>query len=455
MYDILIKGGMYPDFEANRMVKGNVAVAGGKIVALGEVDGEAKKVIDASGRVVSPGFIDIHMHEESFINEGKEYVISEMMLQMGVTTCMGGNCGSARQSLQMFKDVVEELGGAPTNYMMQAGYNSARTAMGIGRYDAASPEQIAELAEQMKADIDNGAWGISFGLEYDPGITFEEVMQVLNAQPQEDLFVSMHYRDDSTGAPDAISEMIRIANESGKKFQISHLSSCSAMGQMADALKEINAAVAKNPKLDYDTYPYNAFSTGIGTAVFDDGCFEKWGKSYENILMTSGKYKNQFCTKETFEEIRRDDPKQYVVAFVMNEDEIADAIANPSCGMVASDGIVREKSGHPRAAGTFPRVLGKYVREDKVISLIDALRKMTLAPAKRLELADKGRIAVGCDADITVFNPDTIMDGATFDSLYIKPVGIDAVIVNGTLALEDSEIVNDRAGVFIPGPFQK
>ena len=156
-----------------------------------------------------------------------------------------------------------------------------------------------------------------------------------------------------------------------------------------------------------------------------------------------------------FEEIRRDDPKQYVVAFVMNEDEIADAIANPSCGMVASDGIVREKSGHPRAAGTFPRVLGKYVREDKVISLIDALRKMTLAPAKRLELSDKGRIAVGCDADITVFNPDTIMDGATFDSLYIKPVGIDAVIVNGTLALEDSEIVNDRAGVFIPGPFVK
>ncbi|MBR4073887.1 MAG: amidohydrolase family protein, partial [Firmicutes bacterium] len=175
----------------------------------------------------------------------------------------------------------------------------------------------------------------------------------------------------------------------------------------------------------------------------------------ENLFMTCGKYKNQFCTMETFREIRRDDPHVRLVAFVMNEEEIAEAIANPSCGMIGSDGGVNRNSGHPRASGTFPRVLGKYVREDKVISLIDALRKMTLTPANRLELDKKGRIAVDCDADITIFDPETIKEGSTFENIFIKPVGIDAVIVGGQMAVDHNEIVNARAGKFIPGPYTK
>ena len=457
MYDFLFKGGVYPDYDKKEMVKGDIAVKEGKIVAVGEVEGDAAKVIDATGLVVSPGFIDIHMHEEDFQNESHEYFISDLELQQGVTTCLGGNCGKARQRLAQFLEVVEELGGLPVNYMMQAGYNGERTKLGIGRYEAATQEQIEYLTKIMTEEIEQGCIGISFGLEYDPGITFEEIMYVLNAQPQDDLFVSAHYRDDSTGAIKSIKEMIDIVEQSGKKFQIAHLSSCSAMGQMDEALPMINEAHLRNPKLDYDTYPYAAFSTSIGSAVFDEGCFEQWGKSYENIYMTSGKYANQFCTKETFYEMRRDDPTQYVVAFVMNENEIADAIANPVCGMVASDGIVRLKSGHPRAAGTFARVLGKYVREDKVISLIDALKKMTLTPAKRMDLDHrKGEIKVGMDADIAVFNPDTIIDGATFESLYAKkPEGIEYVLVNGVLAVEHGEIVNARAGVFIPSKYKK
>ncbi|MBR6499919.1 MAG: amidohydrolase family protein, partial [Firmicutes bacterium] len=292
-------------------------------------------------------------------------------------------------------------------------------------------------------------------VEYDPGMPYEEVMKVLKGMPQEDLFVAMHYRDDSTGAIPSIHEMIGFAKESGKKFQISHLSSCSCMGQMKEAMPLINQAIAENPRLDYDTYPYNAFSTEIGTAVFEDGCFEQWNKGPEILFMTCGKYRNQFCTRETFEEIRRDDPSVRIVAFVMNEEEIAEAIANPSCGMIGSDGGVNRNSGHPRAAGTFPRVLGKYVREDKVLSLMDALYKMTLAPAKRLDMDQKGQIKVGMDADITIFDPETIKDGATFENIFIKPVGIDAVIVGGQLAVDHNEIVNARAGKFIPGPYTK
>ena len=205
----------------------------------------------------------------------------------------------------------------------------------------------------------------------------------------------------------------------------------------------------KNPKLNYDTYPYNAFSTYISSTVFDEGCLEAWGKDYSDLLLTDEPYKNVRCTEEIFRECREKYPNMLVVAFVMNEAEIAAAIANKH-GMVASDGIINHGNGHPRAAGTFPRVLGKYVREDKVLTLIDALRKMTLEPAKRLLMENrKGVIKEGADADLTIFDPETILDGATFAELDIAPTGIDYVIVNGKLAMDHNEMKSETYGKFI------
>ena len=146
--------------------------------------------------------------------------------------------------------------------------------------------------------------------------------------------------------------------------------------------------------------------------------------------------------------MREEYPDMLAVAFVMNEEEIAAAIANPN-GMVASDAIINNGNGHPRAAGTFPRVLGKYVREDKALPLIDAIRKMTLEPAKRMDLDQKGRIELGCDADLTIFNPDTIIDGATFSNLHIQPEGIEAVFIDGKLALKNKVTINNRLGKYI------
>ena len=318
--------------------------------------------------------------------------------------------------------------------------------------DAAPEETVRRLADQLHQELKDGAYGISFGLEYDPGITFDEVCCVLDHQKIDSLFSSMHYRFGAAGSPGAVDEMIRIADATGTRFQISHLSSCAAMGQMTEVLHTINEAMERNPRLNYDTYPYNAFSTHIGSEVFGDGCFARWGKSFGDILLTDAPFQNQRCTKEMFEAARRDYPEMLAVAFVMNESEIAEAIANPY-GMVASDAIINHGSGHPRAAGTFPRVLGKYVREDKVISLMDALRKMTLLPARRLELSKKGEIREGFDADITIFDPETIKDGATFEDLHISPVGIDEVILGGEVALRNGEIQNGRLGRFIPSRF--
>ena len=198
MYDVLIKNGRYPDYKTMEFITGDIAIKNGKIVKLGVLDDPAELVIDASDRIVSPGFIDIHMHEEWFLRDGLRYEVSNYMLQMGVTTCLGANCGSAHQPIDVFKESIEQLGGAPVNYMIQAGYNTVRGEMGLSRYEPATEEQIKELAAKMQDDIQKGAYGISFGLEYDPGITTEEVIQVLNAQPQENLYVSAHYRDDST-----------------------------------------------------------------------------------------------------------------------------------------------------------------------------------------------------------------------------------------------------------------
>lgn len=448
MLDILISGGSYPDYKKEQIVQNDIGIKDGKIVEIGHITEPAIRVINAEGRIVSPGFIDIHMHEEDFINEGEKFVIAEMMLKMGVTTCLGGNCGVQHQNLKLFKNTISKIGGSPVNYLMLVGYNSFRNKIGVNTYTKADKDQQQKLLGIMKQELDEGAYGFSFGIEYDPGMDVDEIMNILENFNDKSLFVSVHYRSDSTKAIDAIKEMISIADKSEMKFQISHLSSCSAMGQMKDALDLINREIERNPKLNYDTYPYSAFSTEIGSTVFDDGCFETWGKSYDSILITDGEFKNKFCDKDLFEKVRKENPEMLVVAFVMNEDEIAEAIANPY-GMVASDGIINNGNGHPRAAGTFPRVLGKYVREDKIISLLDALRKITLEPAKRLELSTKGQIFKGCDADITIFDPDTIKDGADFSELSIPPMGIEYVIVNGRVAVDHNNITNDRAGKFI------
>ncbi len=449
MFDILIKNGTYPDYEHNRLTAGNIAIKDGKIAYIGGDSPEAETTIDAAGRVVSPGFIDIHMHEENFAGEGKDFVISKMMARQGVTTCVGGNCGVMYQTVKEFKEVLEEKGGAPVNYILLSGYNFYRTALGIGHYDSAAKVQWDSIRESMQADLAEGAFGISFGIEYDPGITFDEIIYATEASDDDDLLISAHYRADCLGNIRPIEEMVEIQNRINKRFQISHLSSCSAIGQMQASLDCINEAMEKNPKLNYDTYPYNAFSTYISSTVFDEGCLEAWDKDYSDLLLTDTPYKNVRCTEEIFKDCRENHPNMLVVAFVMNEEEIAAAISNKN-GMVASDGIINHGNGHPRAAGTFPRVLGKYVREDKVLPLIDALRKMTLEPAKRLLLEDiKGVIKVGADGDLTIFDPETILDGATFAELDVAPTGIDYVIVNGKIAVDHNEIQSETCGKFI------
>lgn len=448
MLDILIKNGRYADFDEGRLARGDIGVKDGKITAVGEVDEPAKKVIDASGKIVSMGFVDIHMHEECFDEE--EYDIALRMLRMGVTSCVAGNCGGQRQSVARFREAIESRGGAPVNYLLLAGYNAARHAVGgLARYAPADEATVERIAAHIKSEIEAGASGMSFGVEYDPAITEEEIIHAINAQERREIFVSMHYRGDDKDAIDSINEMIRIARSTGVRFQISHLSSCSATGQMEESLALINRAKAENPLLDYDTYPYNASCTSIGSACFDGDSFQERQAKNVEVLVVSGAHAGEICDRALFEELRANEPGTLVAAFSMREKEIRMAIENPYCGMVASDGILKRGNGHPRAAGTFARILAKYVREEGILSMMGALNKISAVPAARIGLSNKTRLAPGYDADIAVFDPEKVRDNATFMASNLPPEGFTAVIVNGALAIENDEVINARAGRFM------
>lgn len=457
MLDILIVNGQYPDFGNYRtgcenagssMKKANIGIKDGVIAYVGEGEPEAAEVFDAEGLVVSPGFIDIHMHEENFREEGKQYFAAEKMLEQGVTTAIAGNCGVHRQPISEFKGVLEEMGGSPVNYMIQTGYNHFRNQLGIGNHEKSTIAQRVEIRDMLMKELEQGACGVSFGIEYDPAMTFEEMLFAVEKLEDPNLIVSAHYRDEDHINTDNVDEMIRFSAAITPKFQISHLSSGCAFDLMNVCLDHINEAMTTDPGLNFDTYPYNAFSTRIGSTVFEEDCFDTWGTSYDSILLTSDPYKNMRCDEEIFRDARKNHPSMLAVAFVMKEDSIRMAVVNPN-GMVASDGLMRFGHGHPRIAGTFPRVLGKYVRTEQAISLVDALRKMTLEPAERMNLANKGRIKEGADADITIFDPALICDTEDWTELK-PPVGIVRTYIGGKLARAEGKAVDYRLGRFIP-----
>ena len=452
MYDTVIRGGLCPDYDAGELKKKDVAVKDGKIADVLEpgTDARAERIIDASGRIVSPGIIDMHMHEEEFRDGSHERDISELMIRQGVTTGVCGNCGIHFHRISDFRRILDENGGSPINYVALAGYNTFREEKISGWYDEASPEVRKYVIEQLRKELEDGAWGFSFGLEYCPGISTEEMTEAVMALKEYDPFISIHFREDCDKCMDSVIEMAELSRNTGCRVEISHIGSLAAVGKhMQESLDYLRKEMSDNPRLRYDVYPYNVFCTIIGSAAFDMDWRAKWGVDYDIIVPLGEPYAGQKCDKDLYEKILREDPDALVAAFALDEDDVKLAMAEPR-GLFGSDGQVTPGYDiHPRAAATYPRILGKYVRDEKVLPMILALDKMTRQAAGQLGLENKGEIKKDMDADILIFDPETISDHADFNDTHAPNTGIDYVMVAGTVVNDHDTLTGALPGRFI------
>ena len=400
---------------------------------------------------MSPGFIDMHIHEDLYDEENDSFqiVISESMLKMGVTTVIGGNCGKGYTDNPVeYMNTVDRLG-YPVNIGMLAPHERIRSAFGeFDEYKPVDRKYLGGMKELLQTWLAGGCLGFSMGIEYDPGIDETEATALMEIVAKNGKIVTAHQRSDGNQAIASVEEYIAWGAATGAKLHISHLSSMNSFGSMAETLSIIDSNRAKGMDLGFDGYPYYAFCTWLGSAVFDDGFLEKYNfgdEGYGLLQVASGPSAGIRLNKETFRELREKEPRALIIAHVLNEQEVDLCINHPSC-IVVSDGLYSNGQGHPRGAGTFPKLIRDYVVEKKLMTLSDAIEKITWMPAQRMGLQGKGSLKPGSDADITIFDLNTIKDNATYQESRIPPAGIEYAVINGQIALKGGEVLNGKLG---------
>lgn len=442
-FDLVIKGGRLMDPATGLDAIRDVGIRNGRIAAVSSRALQGRDTIDAAGLVVAPGFIDLHAH-------GQDLESSKWQAHDGVTTALELESGA----LQVAKWYAERDGKARLNHGVAASHIQARGARvlesaaptGPGVYGAATPEQLTQIEARLAQGLDEGALGIGMGLAYTPGATREETWRVFKLAAARRLPIFVHIRSAGQVEPgssiEAVHEMLGHAAGSGASVHIVHIGS-SGLRQTPIILDMLDGARKSGIDVTTEVYPYTAASTNIQAAIFDSGWHERLGADYDDIEWVATAER---LTEENWDAFRK--KGGIIIAHIIPEDVVDLAVARPGV-MIASDGVpFVDGRAHPRGAGTFARVLGRYVREKKSLSLMEALRKMTILPARRLEpfapqMAKKGRLAEGMDADVTVFDAARVIDRATFAEPAQPSDGIRHVIVNGTLVVRDGAIIDE------------
>jgi len=423
----------------------NIGINGSKIVVISEDSLTGKKVVNATGLVVSPGFIDLHEHAQN--NEAYS-----LMVRDGVTSAFELELGT-NDVANWYK---EREGGQYINYGVSIGHVRVRMKVmgdegefvpsGPAKYKVATKEQIEEMAKLVGEGLEQGAVAVGFGLAYTPPTNAEEFEAMLSVAKKHGASSHIHLR--SKGV-EALQEALTGAKNIGTSLHVVHINSTGA-DETGAMLAIIDEEQKNGVDVTTEAYPYEAGMTGIESAFFDD--WKSWEE--EKFGIHQWVETGEFLTRESFGKYR--ETGGMIAIHERTEEMTLTAIKSP-LSMIASDGIMENGKGHPRTSGTYAKVLGKYAREKKAISLMEALRKMTLAPAQRLEtrvpqMAEKGRIAVGTDADITIFDPETVLDQATYTQPTLTSLGIPYVIVNGKIVVDQNKlIVEQKPGMAIRG----
>ena len=448
-YEVVIVNGRVMDPESGLDAVRNVGLRAGKVAAISAQPLQGRRTIDAKGLVVAPGFIDLHEHGQA----PKNY---EFQAHDGVTTSLELEAGTA----DVAGWYAEREGKSLINFGVSIGHIPTRMKVmkdpgtflptGDAAHRAATDAELAQIDQRIDAGLKQGALAVGMGINYTAAATRAEVLDVFRVAAKYGAPVHVHLRYAGDKPPEtgraALEEVITAASQSKAPLHVVHITSMGLRDTPA-LLAMIKAAKAQGTDVTTECYPYVAGSTGLESAVFDPGWQERMRISYGDLQWVKT---GERLTAETFERYRKEGGE--VVIFMIPEPIVRLAIADPIV-MIGSDGMpTTGASVHPRGQGTFSRVLGKYVREEKALDLMTALRKMTLMPAQRLEnraaaFKAKGRIKVGADADITVFDADRVIDKATFEKPLQYSQGIQFVLVNGTPVVSDGKLV---AGV-LPG----
>lgn len=502
-FDLIIRGATVFDGTGAPGRELDVAVRGTRIAALGaRLKSRGREEIDARGLGLAPGFIDIHSHGDGTLFADPR---AESVIRQGVTTIVIGQDGGSRipdrDGQASFGPLFRRLEALPVsvNVASMVGLGAVRRRVVGEANRPATPEELLRMTGMVQVALASGACGASSGLEYSPGAfaSREELIALCRPLAARRLPYATHMRNEDDTLLEAMDEAIAIAQGAGCPLQISHLKTGGARNwdKLGSAFERISRARVAGIDVTFDRYPYTAWSTGL-TNLFPvwalDGGDQPFlarladpataakikAESLQKVALVGG-WKNVLLSNvaaagdkdavgkrlddwarsrglEPYEAavtlLRNSSTNVSTVVFAMSEENLERFLAHPRA-MVCSDGgayavsgVARSGHPHPRGLGTFPRVLGKYVRERKVLTLEEAIHKMTGMPADRLRLPDRGRVAVGSAADLVVFNPATVMDRATFEDPFQYPEGISTVAVNGRVALRDGERIGTGAG---------
>ena len=447
----VIAGAAVIDGSGRRAFRANVRIAGDRIVKVGRfVPRAGEEVIQARGMIVAPGFIDIHNHSEDGLS--REPAATSQVSQGITTLAVGPDGGSPWPVADYLKSREDQK--IAVNVLSFIGHATVRQRVMGKDYDrAATQEEISKMKALVDQAMREGAFGLSSGLEYDVGrsATTEELIELARAASRHGGIYMTHMRDEEEGMMEALAEAIRIGLEAKLPVQISHIKmgNRNVWGQAHKAIAAVNRARMSGSDVTADCYPYTAWASTITVLVpsrrhedkqaVETGLQNVGGASH--VLVTNCRAHPEFEGKtlgeiagssnttavEAYQRIVRDGGAS-VVCSSMNEADVRAFYSQPWV-MVASDGGIGSR--HPRGSGTFPKVLGRFVREQHWLMLAEAVRKMTSMPAKRLRLADRGLIRKGMKADLVIFDPKRVADRSTFKEPQLLSEGIERVFVNG------------------------
>src|SRR4051794_23677475 len=435
--DVVIANGRVMDPASGVDAVRHIGIQGGRITAVSAQPLRGKTVIDAKGLVVAPGFIDLHSHgqtPENYRFKARDGVTTALEMEVGVSPVTAWYREREGKALVNFGATVGELPARMT--VMHDTGKLLPHDKAVER--ATTEDERRQIRELHGRGLDEGALGIGMGIAYEPLATREEVFQVFRFAAGRRTTIFVHMRSSGPvepGAVDSLQEVIADATAAGTSVHVVHITS-TGLRETPLCLAMIAGARERRIDITTEADPYTAGMTDISSAIFSEGWEGRTGgATYKDLQWAAT---GERLTAESFARYRKQGGM--VAIHSIPEDIVKLAVADPTV-MIASDGIMDEGKGHPRAAGSYARVLGRYVREQKVITLMDALRKMTAMPADRLGIKAKGRIAVGADGDITVFDPARVIDKATFEKPAQYSEGIVDVLVNGVAVVRGGELV--------------